>query len=1225
MKKFIKKISFLTTVFLLILSMITPTVAFSLPGASESNALESASIVNLDAQGRYSVAEEFIEEFGNTFSIFFCSDRNYFVGFYDMFTNRASFVNSQGELLGYLYLASEQVFHELIMFNIEAITGSHSIETMRASASADDKIKQNISMFSAEPSMLMALVEVEFDQASYLSYFEATNVDLFSSDEAYNLIKETLTSAIDDSPFIASFNIITGRVSALDMGGVLLEYIYVDSEEAFWELVAINREVTSRINDEQSMRTVESNHINRNVSIVDLETGLLIEYDDYGNRTETSLDEEELQYITEFGVATFSENNVESRDFGLDLIMPLFDTGQVTMTVPMTGVPEQGAFVGMIQHHHTSSAHTHVELRTFAFPAGMQSLAVFFTNIWGTDRRTAVTFQENSIVSFAISAPGTAYGARVSSVWGTFPGVRLQFSARGNASNPIDPSITRNITYNCNFLRNSQALGSLPQNQPGIVVNSDVTLRTNTGNLRRTGYVFDGWTENASGTGRQFNAGETIRMPNRNLNLFANWRPNQGPIDPGPAPGTVRVVYHNNEPLLFGSVPPPINVPVPGSFRTPSHAQTGMIRPGYTFEIWRDNATGDNHQTGDLIHFHNNRSFTLNLTAMWRPLSSASLTRIDLWNGAYANPSHQRVYRLRGGTIQSGDLPTRPTMEGSRFGGWHGHGEFTYGFVVPSWESHLDFWASWSPNHQVTVNFLHHNGRTGVQGQTTWHNIQQAVPLRDQRAFLPSEPLPPLSNPNLQFYRWSDQQIGGSQITLDSVIAYNTNIHTVNFHAQWRPRQARVTFHDNVPPHRSWDINMSIGQQIGAANLAGITRTGYNFLGWFDARTGGNRVMLNTVVSGNMNLYARWGQNARLDEGEAFLYRIRIGNHYMGVDNNGNIRLSNNISTHGYDNRYATDLWSIVHVGGGFYTIESLGFRQADLRSLSMLTGSGGINSTTGQLSLFPPSNSHSQQWRIQRVGATGVYYFINRQNPHLMIRTGASGVNHTVDMSTNTARAEWTLERYTATSLIQGGYVFFPSPPTSVILSIGVVTEAISINPEIGNAWNGITDNVIINMFEVSLDEHGSPTVGWPTDLATWPNFGVYTGTFNVIVEGWDFNTSPGRFTRTTIGAFIPDGNTAYNPSYPGGSWTWGTILLSNRPDGPATSGIDQEATFVHEIGHALKLNHPGWSGSNIVRADWRPLSVMNSALASDPTRRYMLASPSGYDRFNLIRKWGR
>ncbi len=64
-------------------------------------------------------------------------------------------------------------------------------------------------------------------------------------------------------------------------------------------------------------------------------------------------------------------------------------------------------------------------------------------------------------------------------------------------------------------------------------------------------------------------------------------------------------------------------------------------------------------------------------------------------------------------------------------------------------------------------------------------------------------------------------------------------------------------------------------------------------------------------------------------------------------------------------------------------------------------------------------------------------------------------------------------------------------------------------------------------------------------------------------------------------------------------------------------------QKTFIHEVGHALKLSHPtvNSSLSGHTYADGRPFSVMNQGF---PNYAWIASSVRDHDAANLIGKWG-
>ena len=72
-------------------------------------------------------------------------------------------------------------------------------------------------------------------------------------------------------------------------------------------------------------------------------------------------------------------------------------------------------------------------------------------------------------------------------------------------------------------------------------------------------------------------------------------------------------------------------------------------------------------------------------------------------------------------------------------------------------------------------------------------------------------------------------------------------------------------------------VSKKVGSKLG--KLPVPKRTGYNFLGWYTAPSGGKKVTSNTKVTSNMKLYSRW------KEKEVHIYYTHgdgsVGNDYV--------------------------------------------------------------------------------------------------------------------------------------------------------------------------------------------------------------------------------------------------------------------------------------------------------------------------------------------------------
>lgn len=105
------------------------------------------------------------------------------------------------------------------------------------------------------------------------------------------------------------------------------------------------------------------------------------------------------------------------------------------------------------------------------------------------------------------------------------------------------------------------------------------------------------------------------------------------------------------------------------------------------------------------------------------------------------------------------------------------------------------------------------------------------------------------------FDGWYDATSGGNEVT--EIAKGSTG--DVNLYAYWTANKYTVTFNGNgggTPTPASMEV--TYGATYG--DLATVTRTGHDFLGWFTEATGGEEVTAETIVSSaeEHTLYAHW-------------------------------------------------------------------------------------------------------------------------------------------------------------------------------------------------------------------------------------------------------------------------------------------------------------------------------------------------------------------------------
>jgi len=159
------------------------------------------------------------------------------------------------------------------------------------------------------------------------------------------------------------------------------------------------------------------------------------------------------------------------------------------------------------------------------------------------------------------------------------------------------------VTYMPNWPGGSAGSGSVPTDSANYTTGSTVTVRANTGNLAKAGYIFRGWATSSSASNPNYTVtGSTVSpssftMGTANVTLYAVWE----------ALPTYRVTYNANWPggsAGTGSVPTDSADYLTGTSVT-VRANTGnLAKAGYTFRGWAttNNAANPNYTvTGSTV------------------------------------------------------------------------------------------------------------------------------------------------------------------------------------------------------------------------------------------------------------------------------------------------------------------------------------------------------------------------------------------------------------------------------------------------------------------------------------------------------------------------------------------------------------------------------------------------------------------------------------------------
>ena len=258
-------------------------------------------------------------------------------------------------------------------------------------------------------------------------------------------------------------------------------------------------------------------------------------------------------------------------------------------------------------------------------------------------------------------------------------------------------------------------------------------------------------------------------------------------------------------------------------------------RTGYSFAGWYTAASGGTKVTGSST-ITANASHTL--YAHWTP--NAYTVTFDPNGGSCATASKTVTY---GSTY--GILPT-PTRTGHTFIGWYtaasGGTKITSSKTVSSRADHT-LYARWAASN--IVSFDANGGNVSTASKSVTYGSSYGT-------------LPTPTRTGHTFSGWYTASSGGTKVTSSTTVSSNDD-HTL--YARWTANSYTVTFDANGGSVATASKSVTYGSTY--VTLPTPTKSGYSFVGWYTATTGGSKVVSTTVVGTDSShtLYARWQAN----------------------------------------------------------------------------------------------------------------------------------------------------------------------------------------------------------------------------------------------------------------------------------------------------------------------------------------------------------------------------
>jgi uncharacterized repeat protein (TIGR02543 family) len=277
----------------------------------------------------------------------------------------------------------------------------------------------------------------------------------------------------------------------------------------------------------------------------------------------------------------------------------------------------------------------------------------------GTLSRTNFTFGGWNT---AADGSGTNYNASTSYT----PASNITLYAKWNSS-----------TYSVSYNAGTATSGTAPASQTKTA-GVNLTLRTNTGSLARTGYTYAGWDTASDGSGTDYDSGGTYST-DANVTLYPRFTIN-----------TYTVSYDKNTTDTVGSMPTSQTKTYGVNLTLSSNTPT---RTGYTFDGWATSSTGAVAYAAGATYSTN---ADLSLFAKWTAVSTSYTVTFKANGGSGADYTQtaSTTTNLTANTFTRADTFVTPSFTGS-LPGWTAGTNFqrTASTIRYGWNNGTQTWS----------------------------------------------------------------------------------------------------------------------------------------------------------------------------------------------------------------------------------------------------------------------------------------------------------------------------------------------------------------------------------------------------------------------------------------------------------------------------------------------------------------------------------------------------
>jgi uncharacterized protein (TIGR02145 family)/uncharacterized repeat protein (TIGR02543 family) len=420
----------------------------------------------------------------------------------------------------------------------------------------------------------------------------------------------------------------------------------------------------------------------------------------------------------------------------------------------------------------------------------------------------------------------------------------------GAANVTLYANWTQNVTYTVTYNGNGSTSGGVPTDANAYEQGASVTVRTNSGNLAKTGYTFAGWNTANDGTGTSYAGGETFNIGAANVALFAKWTQNP----------TYTVTYTGNG-NTGGSAPADANAYEQGASVTVKANTGNLVKTSYTFAGWNTAADGSGTSYSGAATFTMGTA-NVTLYAKWTQNPTYTVTYNGNGNTGGTAPADANSYE-QNATVTVKANTGNLVRTSYTFAGWNttadGSGtSYTAAATFTMGTANVTLYAKWTQNPTYTVTY-NGNGNTGGTAPTDANSYEQnaTVTVKANTGNL--------VRTSYTFAGWNTAA-DGSGTSYAAAATFTMGTANVTLYAKWTANPYTITFDKNDAAATGTMASQIIASG-SSANLTpnGFSKTGWAFIGWATTSTGAVAYADGanyTMGTANVTLYAKWTANA---------------------------------------------------------------------------------------------------------------------------------------------------------------------------------------------------------------------------------------------------------------------------------------------------------------------------------------------------------------------------